>query len=653
MISQWLKLIPLYSEYYQYMQKYPYLYMVCPEAAILNLSKSFFTSLEIIFGLSPRSDEFLRVSSLVLSRSAEQTQSKSRKLSLVSINHSKLSQVQAFFMESFINTKCISNTRQLLISLQEGAPVDFNTLIWLLHSISPTFTKIEHTSTDALEFIATLNDFLFNESEGINQKISGLADIQIKELKEAEIIAIIRDYYEFSEKTMTKDAFAVKSQLDLLIIFLQSPYIEKKLSALNDIKKLFEKKNKIASPVTPEKLAEWLADSKILEYIYKEAKHPELISRSTELLSHLATYDRLTKEIIEMLWDTCIHENKHEAVAEATITVIASLAKILNEDMLKSFIEQIASLPISILGDYINIFKMFYHNCLTNLKVRHGNTNAQKKISKLVDLNIIWLAIQDETELSQKSKTAALDTLIELMLAFDLANTSEYLEKAIENLKVGKSPIQCFTLIEKVLQSVLRRGYPSTLKSEDLIILAISSAEKYISEARENSPMDGRNIEDMVFSGTLSHKDTIKKYFDFIGYLVKNFDTQNKLSTDHIDMMFKVFVQDSISKAERELFYQFFTYDEFDVTQDDKKVATGKIREYLFSILCKQLSSENCGLSEFNCFETNFFYVNSQKRNLKREVNEQVFRTVSMKLDGLDIVWDFSIFSKDESIRKR
>lgn len=34
-------------------------------------------------------------------------------------------------------------------------------------------------------------------------------------------------------------------------------------------------------------------------------------------------------------------------------------------------------------------------------------------------------------------------------------------------------------------------------------------------------------------------------------------------------------------------------------------------------------------------------------------MNEQVFRTISMKLDGLDIVWDFSIFSGDESIRKR
>lgn len=38
---------------------------------------------------------------------------------------------------------------------------------------------------------------------------------------------------------------------------------------------------------------------------------------------------------------------------------------------------------------------------------------------------------------------------------------------------------------------------------------------------------------------------------------------------------------------------------------------------------------------------------------MKREVNEQVFRTISMNLDGLQLVWDFSIFSPDETIRNQ
>ena len=320
---------------------------------------------------------------------------------------------------------------------------------------------------------------------------------------------------------------------------------------------------------------------------------------------------------------------------------------------MKAFIEQIEGLPVNILGEYISIFKLFYFNCLYNLKSKYGRVSAEKRISKLVNLNIIWEAIQDESALSNKNKTAALDSLIELMIAFDLTNTSEYLQKALEHLKLGISPLKCMVIIKKILSTVARRGYPSLFKKEDLIMMAILSAQKYLSGARADSPMDGTSIEDMTFSGTMPHKDTIKQYFEFIGFLVKSFDSQNKLNSDHIDMMFKVFVKESISKVEREYFYKFFIYDEFNATHDDKKVATGKIREYLFSILCSELNSENCGLSDFNCFETNFFYVNTMKKNLKREMNEQVFRTLTMKLDGIDIVWDFCIFSHDDSIRKK
>ena len=424
-------------------------------------------------------------------------------------------------MDAFINTKCLSNMRQLLVSLQNGVPIDFTTVLGLLRSISHTFTRIDHSHDDALQFIETVNEFIYKEGTGITEKINTLPQNQIKDLKEGEIIAVLKDYYELSGSKLSKEAFAIKSQLSILIIFLQWPFIEKKIAALNEIKKLFERKNKVSKELQPEQLAQWLSDSEIIEYIYKEAKHPELISRSTELIWYLANYEKLNEETIEMLWETWVNEHKHEAVAEATLVVIASLAKILNEDMLKSFIVQIEALPISILGEYISIFKQFYSNWLLNLKSRYSKPAAEKKISKIVNLNIIWEAVQDEADLPAKNKSAALDALIELMILFDLSNTAEYLMKALENFKKGQSPIICMTVIEKILKSLARRGYPSVFKKEDLITISLFSAEKYLSDARENSPMEGRNIEDTIFSGTLAHKDTMKKYFDFIGFLLK------------------------------------------------------------------------------------------------------------------------------------
>ena len=86
MLSVWMLQIPEHSGYYQYMQKYPYLYLVCPQAAVLNLSKSFITSLELIFGISLRSEEFLETSSIILGSNSQLPQAKYGNLSNVSKN---------------------------------------------------------------------------------------------------------------------------------------------------------------------------------------------------------------------------------------------------------------------------------------------------------------------------------------------------------------------------------------------------------------------------------------------------------------------------------------------------------------------------------------------------------------------------------------
>lgn len=85
MLSHWFKLLPDLVEYHPYMNKYPYLYLVCPQAAILNLAKSFVTTLELIFGYSPRSDDFMRTSSAILDRSSNLPAPKTKKVYLVSI----------------------------------------------------------------------------------------------------------------------------------------------------------------------------------------------------------------------------------------------------------------------------------------------------------------------------------------------------------------------------------------------------------------------------------------------------------------------------------------------------------------------------------------------------------------------------------------
>jgi len=500
-------------------------------------------------------------------------------------------------MDSFVETGCMKALTEWMIESNKNKSPDLTIVLSILSSIAYTYTKVDVKYDIDIEFNEAIRTYLYEEGSGIIVKIRSLPESQLKEIQEDEFTKVLKDFYECSGQTMEKDSYITRIQFDILLLFLQSPYIDKKLTALNEIKKLLEKKPRNRESTLARMVAKWLAESNIINYIYQEAKHPELITRSADLIINLDHYNKLESETLEMIWKTCINEHKHEAITEATLNVVAAIARTLDPEMVNILIDHIHNLPITMFGEYIGILKQFYLNYLLNLKQRMGKSKAEMKMAELVDLGMLWKAIQDESDLSQKHKLVTLNVLIELMVTFDLENTSEFFRKAIENLKVGHSPVKCMILIEKILKNCTRRGYPPVLKKEDLVFLTIQSAEIYLNSARENSPMEGGKIEDVIFSGGLSHKKTIDKYFNFISNLLKNFDGHNKLSNDHIDYMFKVFVKESISQVERSSFYNFFTFDEFDLTMSsNKKIASSKNREYLFkNILCKELNSETTG----------------------------------------------------------
>lgn len=143
-----------------------------------------------------------------------------------------------------------------------------------------------------------------------------------------------------------------------------------------------------------------------------------------------------------MIWETVANEHKHEAVTESTLNVIATIARSLTPKMIEYFIERIDNLPLNMFGEYINILKDFFLNSFANFREVHGRSRAEKDMAKMVNLERLWAAVQDEAELSNKNKLITLDVLIDLMQTFDLGNTSEYLVKAVENLKSGKSAIK-------------------------------------------------------------------------------------------------------------------------------------------------------------------------------------------------------------------
>jgi hypothetical protein len=150
--------------------------------------------------------------------------------------------------------------------------------------------------------------------------------------------------------------------LCILKKYLWSPYLDKKLTALNEIKRHSEGKE------NSEFMCKWIVDEQIIEYIFNDS-NPELISRSVALLLLLAQHSKLTEAYIQLLWTTCVDEHKHEAVVEETLIAIQEIAKKLPSSHIDIFISEIRKLTTA--DEKMVVFlKNFYLNTFQNMKFR-------------------------------------------------------------------------------------------------------------------------------------------------------------------------------------------------------------------------------------------------------------------------------------------
>ena len=68
------------------------------------------------------------------------------------------------------------------------------------------------------------------------------------------------------------------------------------------------------------KLLDWFKKLNIINFIFNETTHNELIRSSKMVFSYLAFEGQITKKEIDIIWN--FQKNKHESVVEAVYDVI-------------------------------------------------------------------------------------------------------------------------------------------------------------------------------------------------------------------------------------------------------------------------------------------------------------------------------------------
>ena len=147
----------------------------------------------------------------------------------------------------------------------------------LLLVFQNTFTSIE-ANKDISNFALKVVNF-------VEKKIESVSDKEIKELDKFDQLLkdVLKNYYPLTgvKRSEIPDKIQEKN-LTILKKFLTTPFLEKKLTALNQIKIYCE------TTAEQTKMCKWIIDEQIIDLIFQDS-NPELISRSSSIISLLAS----------------------------------------------------------------------------------------------------------------------------------------------------------------------------------------------------------------------------------------------------------------------------------------------------------------------------------------------------------------------------
>lgn len=93
------------------------------------------------------------------------------------------------------------------------------------------------------------------------------------------------------------------------------------------------KKKKKYEWLTSQVFLEWIRDQKIIDYVYGEYSHPEIIRKSGEILCKMWKYQLLSIKEIDLIWKV-FDSNFHEDIMRATLDVVEEIWKVCDEPTL-------------------------------------------------------------------------------------------------------------------------------------------------------------------------------------------------------------------------------------------------------------------------------------------------------------------------------
>lgn len=177
----------------------------------------------------------------------------------------------------------------------------------------------------------------------ITSQVDNITDEDIEKLETSQLTNLLEKLKYFGGMSETSNKEMEETmELTLCHKLLKCPIFERRrqgmVSLINIIEALeedenrdnkysfYRKKKKQYEWLTSLTFLEWIKEAKIIDYVYGEYSHPEIIRKSGELLQKMCQYELFSKKEIDLIW-TVFEGNYHEDILRATLDVIEVIVK--------------------------------------------------------------------------------------------------------------------------------------------------------------------------------------------------------------------------------------------------------------------------------------------------------------------------------------
>ena len=571
-----------------------------------------------------------------------------------------------------------NNCYSILKESQESSAIPFKLLIDLINFL--VNENVRYSITD------------FDENQVYKVFLTHIENMNESELKNIKNNELMRNYCRYIVQHTFKHPKMINANTcyySFLINCLKCNSLEKKMSALNDINDLIENRARF-DKIDQEFYNFFVKKNKILDFFFEESIHEELLKRSNIIFKYLASFNKLSDDILEKL----IKEQKNDAMKNILCDVISELPsekknltfnhliKNLNFDENKSDIEYISRLTESCFSSsnydmYQKLIEKYSNKKEKEEKKEEKDAahpdNEKKEKEKQNDkkendeyqnyygltllFDYIIKDFNDKKPFDKNNVNFAIEAfnhIIQFASNIESKDITHFMDLLFDNIKSNEkhnSVIQSLLMIKKLLYKFYeqKEGEEIVKKLDDkyhIISLIVNDLISYIDKLPKEE--DFIINENEIYEGIYSHKINIEERLDLIFIFVKgeHIDYSLKIGSEHIEKLYKLFKPKKFKKEMERLLNS--------LSRNLIYIENETIKSFYNDILLNPKEFDIINFTDLYTLNIiiDLFYKINHDNNMLIGYGKKL-RVLGQNIEGFDLLFDILVNNKNRIIQEK